>query len=70
MVKREVDMMSAEISDIKELCPELRIGQIMVSAAKLGGWKPDDIFYCPDEVLHLGFSKLLTAIYEEREGRK
>ncbi len=39
-------------------CPELRVGQIMIAAARSGGWNNDDIFYCPDDVLLKGLEIL------------
>lgn len=34
--------------------PELRLGQVISLCAKLGGWMPDDIFYCPDDLIAEG----------------
>lgn len=36
---------------------ELRLGQLISDAAKAGGWKDSDIFYCPDEVLLKGLKE-------------
>lgn len=43
--------------------PMLRVGQILTNAAKLAGWRNDDIFYAPDEVLLKGL-EILTEEYK------
>ena len=48
-----------DIFIVKQRHPELRIGQIIVSAARMGGWKSDDVFYCPDDSIKDGLSELL-----------
>ncbi len=44
---------------IRQRHPQLRIGQIIVNAAHMGGWQSDDVFYCPDDSIRLGLSKWL-----------
>lgn len=44
---------------LKQRHQHLRIGQIILNAARKGGWMTDDIFYCPDDILRLGLSKWL-----------
>ena len=51
--------------EVMEKHPLLRIGQLIVCAAKMGGWKDDDVFYCPDDVLFDGLKKMLG---EKRQG--
>lgn len=46
------------LSCISKRSPKLRICQIMVIAAKKGGWNQDDIFYCPDDILLKGLQIL------------
>ena len=47
--------------------PELRFLQLMYIAAKNGGWKNDDIFYCPDDVLIAGLKKIVDDINDTTE---
>lgn len=49
------------LAEISESNPELRICQIISNAAKLGGWNPDDIFYCSDAILLDGLKKIYTT---------
>ena len=43
----------------KEKLPSLRFGQLLSNAAEIGGWKGQDIFYCPDEVIIDGLKKII-----------
>lgn len=38
---------------------DMRMGQIVMNAARLGGWGPNDIFNAEDEVFAQGFLRLL-----------
>lgn len=38
--------------------PELRVGQLIVNAARLGGWHSDDVFSCPDDTILFGLAKM------------
>lgn len=42
--------------------PELRIGQILVTAAHKAGWKNDDIFYCDNTCLKDGLEIYLKEV--------
>ncbi len=36
-----------------------RMGQLLVNAARLGGWSANDIFNCEDEIFAKGFLEML-----------
>lgn len=38
---------------------EMRMGQLLTTAARMGGWSSDDIFHCEDEIFAAGFIKML-----------
>lgn len=42
--------------------PELRFQQIMSIAAHKAGWKQDDLFYCPNDVIIKGLDLLLQEV--------
>ena len=42
--------------------PQLRVGQIMENAAKLGGWLDSDLFYCPDATMINGLRLLCGEV--------
>lgn len=44
---------------IKKLHPQLRYQQIMSIAASKGGWRENDLFYCPDDILLKGLNKII-----------
>lgn len=52
-----------DIYIIQQRYSELRVGQIIVIAARKGGWELDDVFSCPDEVLKAGLAKWLKEKY-------
>lgn len=54
------------LGKIHKKSPELRLCQILSIAAHKAGWKDDDLFYCPDEVILKG----LNAIIVEKEGHE
>ena len=41
--------------------PEWRMGQTLSNAAKAGGWKEFDIFFCPNEKIVDGLKKILET---------
>lgn len=41
--------------------PDLRLGQIVSSAAKLGGWSHDDVYYVEDDVVSRGLATLARS---------
>lgn len=44
---------------INQIHPELRFQQIMTIAAQKAGWKDNDLFYCPNEIIEKGLAILL-----------
>jgi hypothetical protein len=38
---------------------DMRMGQLLVNAARLGGWAQDDIWNCEEEIFAAGFIKML-----------
>ena len=38
---------------------DMRFGQLLMNAARLGGWGPNDIWNCEDEIFAQGFLKML-----------
>lgn len=55
------------IQAAREQYPELRLGQLLTDAAKAGGWKNQDIFYCPDDVIADGLKKMLDLHNSKEE---
>lgn len=47
------------VTTVKLYHPELRVGQILSNAAHKGGWKDNDIFYCPDDTLKRGLVMMI-----------
>lgn len=52
----------AKIRIVNQLHPELRFNQIISIAAKRAGWKDDDLFYCPDEIIVKGLDALISNL--------
>ena len=44
---------------------DMRMGQLLMTAARLGGWSNDDIWNCEDEIFAQGFIKMLQMDIEE-----
>lgn len=44
---------------------DYRFGQLLMNAARLGGWAGDDIWNCEDEIFAQGFLKMLKLDIEE-----
>ncbi len=42
-----------------------RMGQLLMNAARLGGWTSDDIWNCEDEIFAQGFLKMLKVDLKE-----
>lgn len=42
-----------------------RMGQLLMNAARLGGWAGDDIWNCEDEIFARGFLELIKMNMEE-----
>lgn len=42
--------------------PNQRIGQLISNACRIGGWKNDDPFYCPDDILLAGLLQMNEKI--------
>ena len=47
---------------------DMRMGQLLVNAARLGGWAHDDIWNCEEEIFAAGFVKMLQMDIEEAKG--
>jgi hypothetical protein len=47
---------------------DMRMGQLLMNAARLGGWAGDDIWNCEDEIFAQGFIKMLQMDIEEAKG--
>ena len=47
---------------------DMRMGQLLVNAARLGGWAHDDIWNCEEEIFAAGFIKMLQLDVEEVKG--
>lgn len=45
-----------------------RIGQLLINAARLGGWTSDDLWNCEDEIFARGLLKMLKDDMEEAGG--
>ncbi len=44
---------------------DMRMGQLLINAARLGGWSHDDLWSCEDEIFAQGFIKMLQMDIEE-----
>ena len=42
-----------------------RMGQLLMNAARMGGWASDDIWNCEDEIFAKGFLKMYKLAQEE-----
>ena len=49
----------SNVRAINQIHPELRFQQIMTIAAHEAGWKDNDLFYCPNEIIENGLAMLL-----------
>ena len=47
---------------------DMRMGQLLRNAARLGGWTSDDLFNCEDEIFAKGFLTLIRMAQEGGEG--
>lgn len=45
-----------------------RIGQLLINAARLGGWTSDDLWNCEDEIFAQGLLKMIKDGMEEGNG--
>lgn len=48
---------------------DLRMGQLLINAARLGGWASDDIWNCEDEIFAQGFLEMLKMDTEEANAK-
>ncbi len=44
---------------------DMRMGQLLMNAARHGGWANDDIWNCEDEIFAQGFLKMLQIDMKE-----
>ena len=44
---------------------DMRMGQLLINAARFGGWSNDDIFHCEDEFFAKGFLEMLKKDIEK-----
>ncbi len=47
---------------------DMRMGQLLMTAARLGGWANDDIWNCEDEIFAAGLVKMYQMDIEEAKG--
>lgn len=47
---------------------DMRMGQLLMNAARLGGWANDDIWNCEEEIFAAGLLKMLQLDVEEAKG--
>lgn len=47
---------------------DMRMGQLLMNAARLGGWSSDDLWNCEDEIFARGFLKMIKGDIEEAKG--
>ena len=47
---------------------DMRMGQLLMNAARFGGWAGDDIWNCEDEIFAKGFLEMLKMDIEEAGG--
>ncbi len=44
---------------------DMRMGQLLTTAARIGGWPNDDLWNCEDEIFAAGLIKMLQMDIEE-----
>jgi hypothetical protein len=71
-VTRFVDLtdMLPELCRASLLAPELRLGQLIVVAARKGGWIDDDVFNCPDATMAAGLKIFIEEFTARRTKSK
>lgn len=47
---------------------DMRMGQLLMNAARMGGWPNDDIWNCEEEIFAAGFIKMLQSDMEDVKG--
>lgn len=52
----------------QEANTDMRMGQLLVNAARMGGWANDDIWNCEEEVFAAGLVKMLKMDAEDAQG--
>ena len=53
-----IPIILTELCKVWEEHPDLRLGQLLVNAAHIAGWKNSDIFYVEDDQLRRGIEEL------------
>lgn len=52
---------------VNAIYPMLRFQQMMSIAAQKAGWKENDLFYCPDDIIVSGLKLMLNDNNLEKE---
>lgn len=52
---------------VHAIYPMLRFQQIMSIAAQKAGWKDNDLFYCPDDIIVSGLKLMINDKNLEKE---
>ncbi len=52
---------------VHAIYPMLRFQQIMSIAAQKAGWKDNDLFYCPDDIIVSGLKLMMNDKNLEKE---
>lgn len=52
---------------VHTIYPMLRFQQIMSIAAQKAGWKDNDLFYCPDDIIVSGLKLMMNDKNLEKE---
>lgn len=55
-----------KLHKVMQMHPELRVGQIILIAARRAGWRNNDIFYCPDEDIERGLDIILGEFQKNK----
>lgn len=62
-----MDEILSLVKVVNAIYPMLRFQQMMSIAAQKAGWKENDIFYCPDDIIASGLKLMLNDKNLEKE---
>lgn len=62
-----MDEILSLVKVVNAIYPMLRFQQMMSIAAQKAGWKENDLFYCPDDIIASGLKLMLNDKNLEKE---
>jgi len=70
---RDINRIEPILELVRELWiayPDLRLGQLILNAAVISGWKTNDVFYIEDDQLAHGIKALKEGAHNEADTQK